>query len=188
VPTFRRWRYGLPEGFTLALNAPRSAMLSRLGPFRVDDELQQGVAWTALAADALGASAVVLRTPSEFTTSGRDRDRFAAFVERLPREPGRSWIWAPAGLWDADRAYPLAEKLGLVCAFDPLTAPAPAGEVLYARLAGLGTQRRFSEASLSRIVEAVMRPDVTRAYVVFDSERSFRDAVSLRKTASEAVA
>jgi uncharacterized protein YecE (DUF72 family) len=186
LPTLRRWRYRLPAGLELALSAPQCTMVSRLGPFRFDDDLQEGLQWTVQAADALGANAVVLRTPSEFTTSRRDRDRFAAFSERLPRQPDRSWIWAPAGLWDADKAYPLAEKLGLVCAFDPLTAPVPAGEVLYARLVGLGTQRRYSEVTLNRIVEAVMLPDVRRAYVAFDSAGSFRDAVSLKRAASEA--
>jgi uncharacterized protein YecE (DUF72 family) len=165
--TLRRWRYRVPEEFVFALVAPRDAIVSRLGPFRFDEAQQQRLGWTVTAADALRAAAVVIQTPVEFTTSRRDRDRFAAFAERLPRERDRLWVWAPAGLWDADSAYPFAEKLGLVCAFDPLTAAVPGGEVLYARLVGLGARRRFSESASSEIAEAVMLPDVRRVYVAF---------------------
>jgi uncharacterized protein YecE (DUF72 family) len=183
-PTLRRWRCQLPGEFVFALNAPRSAIASRLGPFRFDDDLQEGLQWTVQAARALDATAVVIRTPVDFTTSRRDRDRFAAFAERLPREQGRLWVWAPGGLWDPDSAYPLAEKLGMACAFDPLTDPVPAGEVLYGRLIGLGTRRRFSETALREIAATVSLPEVRRAYITFDAEGSLRSAVSLRKTAS----
>jgi uncharacterized protein YecE (DUF72 family) len=180
--TLRRWRYRLPEGFAFALNAPRSAIVSRRGPCRLDAELQQGLDWTLGAAEALGAIAVVMQTPVELTTSARDRDLFTAYVERLPRQQGSLWVWAPSGLWEPESAHPFADKLGLICAFDPLNEPSPKGEVLYARLLGLGTRRRFTEAALREIAGALVLPEVSRAYAAFDSEGSFRSAVSLRKT------
>ncbi len=180
--TLRRWRYQLPERFAFALNAPRGAIVSRQGPLRIDADLQQGLDWTLRAADALGAVAVVMQTPIELTTSTRDRDLFAAYVDRLPRQEGRIWVWEPSGLWEPETAYPFAERLGLVCAFDPLTEPLPGGETLYARLLALGTRRRFTDAALTEIAGSLVRPNVSTAYVAFDSEASFRSAVNLTKT------
>jgi uncharacterized protein YecE (DUF72 family) len=183
--TLYRRRINTPNHLVLSLRAPQCAIVSSLGALRFNDELERGLDWTLQAADALRAKAVVIPTPVGFATSQRERDLLAAFVERLPLDAQRICVWEPSGIWDYEKSYPFAEKLGVVCAFDPLKAPPPPGPILYARLLALGTQSHFSESTLSETLLLLNQPDRKSVYITLDSDSkaSFQQATRLKKLA-----
>ena len=180
IATLSKWRDGLPENFRLSIVAPRKAIWGANGPLRPDDASREATAWWTGAAQALSAHALVLPTPSELTTGQRDRDFFARFVESLQAE-SRTIVWAPTGLWEWSQAYAFAQRLGIVCAFDPLESPVPEGPTLYARITAVGKRTRFTPAILERVANAVTsEDDVETAYVAVESMRSFEEAVQLQ--------
>lgn len=71
-------------------------------------------AWevTKLCASGLGASRVLLRTPSSFSPGTLSRRRFTNFVGTLdPDDP--KLVWEPEGLWTPAEAAAFAEPLGI---------------------------------------------------------------------------
>ena len=180
--TLRRWRKSLPPELEVALLAPRSTRISELGPFRFDGELEKHVAWLVGALAATDAHLVV-PTGTELSTSTRDRERFAAWLARIPRRPDRHVIWAPSGIWEAELARPFAAELGVICAFDPLQDDVPPGPIGYARLQALGGRQRFGERLLNEVLDALDEADHERTYVAIQSERSFREAKMLQQLA-----
>ncbi|MEM9075073.1 MAG: DUF72 domain-containing protein [Myxococcota bacterium] len=182
--TLAKWKATAPE-LRCALVAPRGVTHSEKGVFRFDDELEERIAWFVGALEALDADAVI-PTGSDLTTSQRDRDRFAAFLERLPRRDTRHIVWAPKGLWTTELSAPFGRKLGIVCAFDPLQdEAAPTGSVGYARLKALGGRQRFSEGLLFDIVDAMAQLEYAESFVALESERSFQEASRLRQLWTE---
>jgi uncharacterized protein YecE (DUF72 family) len=172
-----------PNNLVFAIRAPQNAIVSTSGPLRFDDDIREGLDWTVKAAKALRAGVVIIPTPVEFATSRRERDLLTAFADRLPRDRETIWVWEPSGLWDPDKSYPFAEKLDLVCAFDPLREPPPPGKVFYARLPTLGTQTFISESMLDAVLETLTRPHIKTAYAAFDSKRAFQQAKQLKRLA-----
>lgn len=180
--TLKRWRASLPSEFEVAIVAPRATRISALGAFRFDPELERQLAWYCDALVATDGHAVVT-TGAELSTSGRDRERFAAWIARLPKREGRHVIWAPSGIWEAELAQPFATELGIVCAFDPLQDDIPAGPIGYARLQALGARQRFGEGLLTEVLDALDDADHERTYVAIESARSFREAKMLQALA-----
>jgi uncharacterized protein YecE (DUF72 family) len=172
-----------PYNLVFALRAPRNAIVSTSGPLRFDDDIRKGLDWTVKAAEALRADVVIIPTPVEFATSRRERDLLTAFADRIPRDRETIWVWEPSGIWDPEKSYPFAEKLGLVCAFDPLREPPPPGNVFYARLSTLGTQTCISESIFDAVLEKLVQPHIKTVYVAFDSKRAFRQAQKLKRLA-----
>lgn len=91
------------------------------------DTSQVEEAWsaTARAAEAFGASTVVLRTPPSFAPGVRGRRRLEKFVQRR-REEGMRLVWEPEGLWEPDELSLLAQQLDLTL----LTPPPAEGRVV----------------------------------------------------------
>jgi uncharacterized protein YecE (DUF72 family) len=183
APTLKRMRYALPEGFVVALRAPKNALVSARGPLRFDAKLEEGLAWLLAAREALAAKLVVLPTPADFTPGQRDRDLLAEFAKRLPRDAGRHWVWAPSGPWEVEDAEKVAATLGLVLAFDPLQQPLPMAKVVYAQLRTIGARQSFSESLLGDVSALLTSETLTESYVAIDAPRSFGDAVRLQKMA-----
>lgn len=177
--TLQRWRKSLPAELEVALVAPRATRISTLGAFRFDEELEKNIAWLVGALSATDAH-LVIPTGTELSTSTRDRERFAAWLARIPRRPDRHVIWAPTGIWESELARPFAEELGVICAFDPLEDDVPAGPIGYARLQALGGRQRFGEGLLSEVLDALDEADHEKTYVAIQSERSFREAKMLQ--------
>jgi hypothetical protein len=184
--TLRQKRGQLPADVVLSLRAPKSAIVGSRGPLRFDAELEAGLTWLLSARDALGAKLVVLPTPADLTPGARSRDLLAAYVEKLPREPERPFVWAPHGPWEREQAERVASDLGLVLAFDPLEEDCPPGPIAYARLIAIGARRSFSPALLEDALEAL--PPGLPSYAVIESERSFPQASMLQKLANGAQA
>lgn len=184
--TLRQKRGQVPGDVVLSLRAPKSALVGARGPLRFDDELEAGLQWLLAAREALAAKLVVLATPSDLTPGARSRELLAAYVDKLPRDPDRPFVWAPQGAWERDLAERVASDLGLVLAFDPLEEDCPEGPIAYARLVAIGARRSFSPASLEDALEAL--PRQLESYVVIESERSFPQASMLQKIADGAQA
>lgn len=181
--TLKKWRASLPDGFLCALVAPPEALASARGPLRFDDALQAAIAWLREAADAVDARAIVLPTPREMTTGQRDRDLLARYVERLDRKDGRPLVWAPGGLWEPGAAARFAERIEVVCAYDPVETVPPPGPLSYARLQAIGGRTRFPEPLLEEVLDRVAGAGADEAFVSIRSPRSFREAVQLQQLA-----
>jgi uncharacterized protein YecE (DUF72 family) len=179
--TLRRMRHECAPELLLSLRAPQSALCSARGPLRFDAALEQSFQWLLDAREALSAKLVVLPTPADLTPGARDRELLAALAKRLPREPGRHWVWAPSGPWEPDEAERLAESLDLVLAFDPLLQPRPRGPIAYARLRALGARKSFSDALLQDVCALLCAEPAADSFVAIDAPRSFEYATRLQK-------
>ncbi len=180
--TLAGWRGGLPEGFVLSLVAPRAAVASRRGPMRFDEELEAGLGWFLEAAAALDARVLVVPTEADITTGQRDRDRLAAYFDRIPRD--RVVVWAPSGLWEPDQAHRLATKLGIQAAFDPLEDPVPPDPIVYGRMRAIGGRQRFTEGMLMDAFAEIVAAEPDEAFVAIESPRSFKEATRLVQIAT----
>lgn len=181
--TLAEWREALPEGFVVSLVAPRTAVASPAGPMRFDEGMSAGLDWLVEAADVLAVRAIVVPTEADTTTGQRDRDRLAAYFDRIPRQ-GRLVVWSPTGLWEPDEAARFARRLGIQRAVDPLEDPPSDDEVPYARMRAIGTRRRFSEDMLYEALAGVMATEPAEAFVAIESPRSFREATRLSQIAA----
>ena len=177
-------RKQLPEGFAIALRAPRASVISSLGPLRANPELETALGWLLGAADAAEAQAVVIPTPAELTPGARSRDLLREYVARLPPRQGRVYVWSPAGLWEPHDMHALAAELGLVCAFDPLEAKRPPGAIAYATLRALGHRTSFTPAALGDAFARLLTPGTELAYLSVDSDRGFDIARRARQLAA----
>ncbi len=184
--TLRRMRHELPEGFTLALRAPHSTLCSARGPLRFDPALERSFGWLLQAHDALDAKLLVLPTPADLTPGARDRELLSELAARLPRAPGRHFVWMPSGPWEIEDAATLAASLDLVLGFDPLLQPRPAGRVTYARLLALGARTGFSDAVLEDVCALLEGEPEAESFVAIDAARSFEYARRLQKLADAA--
>ena len=178
--TLAKWRETLPESFQVALVVPKRVVVMEGGAYRPSDELDKGIKWIQQAQKVTGAHVVL---PSYgLTTSERDRGYFERVLGAIQCDA--HIIFAPGGLWETELAAPFCEKLGVVCAYDPLTDDAPEGDVGYARVAAIGARQRFSEGLLEDIVDAVADSGASTVYVAIESPRSFREAQNLVRVAS----
>jgi uncharacterized protein YecE (DUF72 family) len=185
VASLKRMRADAPEELVLALRAPRSSLNSERGPLRFDAALERSFAWLLEAREALGAKVVVLPTPSDLSTGQRDRDLLSAFAERLPREEGRYYVWAPSGPWEPEAAEQMAQELDLVLAFDPLHEPLPAGKAAYARLRAIGARRSFSESVLEDVAALLAADPERDSFVAIEAPRGHTHAIKLLQLAGE---
>jgi uncharacterized protein YecE (DUF72 family) len=187
----RKLRAGVPEtvGFTVQASrflweplpdgAPVQGDPSRYGRFQTTDE--NLALWERCLeyAAALCAEALLLLTAADFTPTRGNRDRLAAFLERV-RRPGIPVAWAPRGPWESEGAAGLARALHLVPAVDPLRDEVPDGEVAYLRLgpfSHLGT--RLGTYDLERIADAARSRDLS--FCLFGTSRALDDARALRE-------
>ncbi len=183
--TLNAWRAALPEGFDLALRAPRACIVSPLGPLRVDAKVESALAWVLDAADALQARAVVLPTPADLAPGKRSRELLTAYAARLRRSSGRHYVWAPSGVWEPEETNQLCADLDLVRAFDPLQMQRPQGPVVYAQLCAMGHRSSFSQAALDDALSVITSEETTAAWVSVDSQCSFEVAKRLQRLAAE---
>jgi uncharacterized protein YecE (DUF72 family) len=184
--TLASMRRELPEGFALALRAPRAAVVGARGALRPDAELEAGLTWLKAAADALAVQAVVFSTPVDLTPGGRSRELLRDYVKQLPRVEGRHYVWSAQGAWEPEETHALCEELGLVRAFDPLETAATPGSVVYATLRALGHRSGFSLSVLADALQRTLthRPD--EVFIAVDAERGFDIARRLQTLANEA--
>lgn len=174
--TLAKWREKLPEGFVLALRAPKRSWNSPEGPLRPGEALDEGIAWLLEATAAVEASFVVVATDARVTTGARDRQRLRDYFGRLTRTEGVSLVWRPKGLWEPEQVQSMARSLSVIGAFDAAEDPAPRRDVVYGSLFAEGLRRSFAHAQLLEVVDNIAASGASRAYVTIESPQSFREA------------
>ena len=168
------WKKQRPENFTYGVVAPAALYGERDWPLRDANRVQAELDRLANNLDAIGAGALVLRTPMAVSPGSVALKRFLPVLERA-RKVSPLVVWDPAGLWERDEAVTVAEEYGAVVACDPLHADVSDESLIYARLRGLGVDRDYSPERLEDLLERVSHADA--AWVVFDSANAWRDAV-----------
>lgn len=180
--TLGRWRTELPASFRFALVAPSSLWGERDWPLRDAAALERGLQWLGHAVAALKPEVLVLRSPPAVRPGTAGLRRLKELFPRVERLAERL-VWDPVGLWEREEA--LAEVAGtkVVVACDPLHDAPKSEAVVYARIRGLGTQRRLHAGRLEDVALALRDSQV--AYVVFDSEDALAEAVRFSKLVSD---
>ncbi len=171
--TLRRWRKAVPPHFTFAIVAGPN-----VGKLKTSEAFEAELAWMLSTANALEARVLVIPTPPDVTPSKLWRDRFAALLERLPRD-ATTIVWEPSGLWEHEDAAVQAKAWGVVLSVDPSRDVVPVGPTAFARLRALGGTRSYSVAALEKIAGALA--DRADAYVVIETSSALREAKALRR-------
>jgi len=175
-------RKSAPEGFEHGIVAPASLYGERDWPLRDPALLRSELDRLKNFCDALGASTLVFKTPMAISPGSVSLKRFAPVLERA-QAIVENVIWAPAGLWEREDAVRFADDYGALVACDPLRDEPDDSDVVYARMRGIGEDRRYSMAKLEALAESL--DGVEHAYVVFESAESWREALGFRKLVGE---
>jgi uncharacterized protein YecE (DUF72 family) len=176
--SLQHWRQTSPEGFVHAVVAPPALYGDRDYPLRDAQATATELDRLSTVVGQLGAGVVVLRTPMAVAPGSAALERFKALLAKATGR-FRRVVWDPAGLWEPESAVKIARPLGALVVTDPLHDD-PTGEaVVYARLRGLGTDRRYHAGMLEDLVARL--EGVTEAYVVFASEGALREARALAR-------
>jgi hypothetical protein len=167
------WKKHRPEGFTYGLVAPASLYGDPSWPLRDPAVVRSELDRLANNLDALGAGVLVLRTPMAVSPGSVALQRFSPVLERA-KKVAPVVVWDPSGLWEREAAVEHASKFGAIVACDPLHDEID-GPVAYARMRGLGVDRRYHVGRLGEIAEALSACD--EAFVVFESGSAWREAL-----------
>ena len=176
------WRKHTPEGFTYGLVAPASFYGDPSWPLRDPAALRSETDRLLNLADALGAGALVFRTPMAVSPGSVALGRMAPVFERA-RKALDVVAWDPAGLWEREDAAEHAEKFGVLAACDPLHDEVDE-PVVYARMRGLGFDNKYHSGRLEELAEALAGCE--EAFVVFESGGAWREALKFAGIAAGA--
>ncbi|MFO0609982.1 MAG: DUF72 domain-containing protein [Polyangiales bacterium] len=176
------WRKHTPESFTYGLVAPASFYGDPSWPLRDPAAVRSETDRLLNLADALGAGALVFRTPMAVSPGSVALGRMAPVFERA-RKALDVVAWDPAGLWERDAAAEHAEKFGVLTACDPLHDEVDE-PVVYARMRGLGFDNKYHSGRLEELAEALAGCE--EAFVVFESGGAWREALKFAGIAAGA--
>jgi uncharacterized protein YecE (DUF72 family) len=165
----RRIRSEVPEGFSFSLVVPPK--LAELAVSDLDPALVEA---TRVAANALGARWLALRTPASVAPSARSRARLARLIEGM-QGAAQSIAWEPRGVWTDEDAEATAAELGVVLVRDLAEYEAPPGPVIYTRLLALGRNSRIGAGTIEMVAERIEGAE--EAFVIAEG----RGAVGLAK-------
>lgn len=171
--TLRRWRKAVTPQFEFAVVAGPS-----VGKLKASDALETELEAMLTTATTLESRLLVVPTAPDVTPSKLWRDRFAKFLERLPRDVA-TIVWEPSGLWEHEDAAVQAKAWGVVLSVDPSRDIVPVGQVAFARLRALGGTRSYSTAALEKIANAI--GDRRDAYVVLETQNALKEGKTLRR-------
>jgi uncharacterized protein YecE (DUF72 family) len=178
-----RWREDVGDEFVFALVAPPSLWGERDWPLRDAEATSREIDRLANLVHLLEPRAIVLRTPPAVRPGTVAFKRFLDVAARV-KKLAPVCVWEPQGLWERDDAKAAVAGLGLVVAADPLRDDVAGEPVVYARMRGLGSDRRYHSGRLEDLVDAVR--DAEEVFVVFDTPTGYGDALRLMATASGA--
>ncbi|MBI5512746.1 MAG: DUF72 domain-containing protein [Deltaproteobacteria bacterium] len=176
--SLQRWRQDAPEGFVHAVVAPPALYGDRDFPLRDEATTATELDRLSTAAGQLGAAVVVLRTPMAIAPGSAALERFKALLARATAR-FRRVVWDPAGLWEPEGAVRVAHPLGALVVTDPLHDEPTGEKVAYARLRGLGIDRRYHTGMLEDLASRLEGLD--EVFVVFASEGAWREARALSR-------
>jgi uncharacterized protein YecE (DUF72 family) len=173
-----RWRTEVGEAMVWSVVTPASFWGERDWPLRDEKATTAEIDRLVNVVKPLAARAVVLRTPASIRPGTVAAKRFVAVAERV-RKMAPVVAWEPGGLWERDDAQELVAGTGVIVVADPLRDDVENESVVYARMRGLGSDRRYHAGRLEEIVVALANCE--EAFIVFDTQESFAEATRLRK-------
>lgn len=170
--TLRGWNAERPDGFDYVLGAHRWIGIEPLdekgappiegfekrdfGLFASTDANRALWQETAAQAEALGANAVIIRTPPGFSPSEINRSNLRSFLADVVGEVPYEFVWEARGLWTREQRQELAAELGITLALDPYDEPTlpdpPEGPAYYTVTAPNG-RVRFSQEDFFDLAE-----------------------------------
>lgn len=163
----------VPEG----LHAAGAAGGGIAGPFSPLDKAMAIWERLELAADMLGAGALVLQTKPSFTPTQANRAALRRFFGSVEDYKGKI-VWMAGGLWDPHEVADLCEELGMERGVDPLSLEEPEERRWsYGRVQGLGKEK-LSGTDLDRLAEWCVWSG--SGYCVVDTLEAEKDARMLR--------
>lgn len=171
--TMKRWRKNVPPSFEFAVVAGPA-----VGKLKASDDLETELEAFLTTATTLESRLLVVPTAPDVTPSKLWRDRFAALLDRLPRDVS-TIVWEPSGLWEHEDAAVQAKAWGVTLSTDPSRDIIPVGQVVFARLRSLGGTRSYSAAALEKIANAI-GTERRDAYVVIETSGALKEAKTLR--------
>lgn len=184
--TLNRWRTQIPEACEVAIAVTRRTHAGKAGALRFEKPGAQG--WVDDSIVALRPRFVVLATGPELSTGSRDRALLEAFVTSVQAR-GPRVVWQPRGLWEADVARALSERIGCLLALDILgsdpttlapVAPRPAvGGIVYGRIQAIGVHARLGDGHLRRALDEALSTGAEEVRLVVESEDAYRRASRL---------
>jgi uncharacterized protein YecE (DUF72 family) len=162
--------------------------VENFGLFKDTPECRRAWASTLEGALAVQASVILLETPTSFTPSTANKDRFKAWAQGWSGRPaGLPIAWFPSGFWQREEAIELASDLGIILAVDPFlepNEPLPPGPIGYFKLNGrVGLGNSYTADDLERLHLLAAAYDTL--YAVFRTETSTKDARQLQRLAAE---
>jgi uncharacterized protein YecE (DUF72 family) len=170
------WRAEVGDDFVFALVAQPALWGEPDWPLRDDKAVRPEIDRLTNVANALKPRALVLRTPASIRPGTAALKRFFGVVERLEKL-APICVWEPSGVWEHEAAVEAAADTKLVVASDPLRDDIEGETIVYARMRGLGSDRRYHTGRLEDLAEAIA--DAEEAFVVFATDTAFREATKL---------
>ncbi|MEZ4462542.1 MAG: hypothetical protein R3E66_23010 [bacterium] len=124
LKTLNTWRVKSPKGFafvthTQPLVAQTLVTLGDRGATTFDADFDEVWAATAARAKALGAKAVLLSTPFDFSPSTTSRKLIADFGSKATKACKLPIIWENVGMWSPDSSAEIASSCGMTLLHDP---------------------------------------------------------------------
>lgn len=171
-----RWREELGDAFMFAVVAPQALWGDKEFPLRDAKALRSEIDRIQNVTGALKPRALVLRTPTSIRPGSAGFKRFLENLEQF-KKLAPVIVWEPLGVWEHDEAIAAVRGTGLVVASDPLRDPVAGETIVYARMKGLGADRRYHEGRLEDL--AVALGDSTEAFIVFDTPSGYNEATKL---------
>jgi uncharacterized protein YecE (DUF72 family) len=154
-----------------------------LGLFQDSKWVKDAYQKTKDAADLLQARSILFETPTEFTPSKDNQERFIRFFSEIDRG-GRLMVWSPRGPWDLEQMETLAKKTDVVIAYEPQLTPMddderpPEGDIGYFMLRGpSGRRRRYASFELESYLR--LASQYKQCFVIFSHDAAFSDATAL---------
>jgi uncharacterized protein YecE (DUF72 family) len=130
------------------------------------------------AAEALGASVIVVPTGPRFTPTKRYEQQLGDIADKV-RIDGIHVAWEPRGVWTPEESEALATAHQMLLVRDLTRLAAPKGPVVYTRLLPLGMGARLGQTSLEQL--AAHLQDAKTAFVIVQAEGAKRARTALRE-------
>jgi len=177
----RHFRETVPAEFQFTVVLPRD--VAALSATSVGDP---SLGPALAAAEVLGPSWLLLRTPPSVAPSERSRRRMAELVTKL-KASGSRVAWEMRGVWSPEDAEAFAAEIEIVLVRDIAQFDAPPGPVVYTRLLTLGQQSRIGQGAIERVAERLEDAGAEEAIVVVEGRgapgvaRRLREALGLEQ-------
>lgn len=172
-----RWRTEAGGAMVWAVVTPAIFWGEKDWPLRDEKATQAEIDRLVNVVKPLGARVVVLRTPPSIRPGTVAAKKFLAVAERV-QKMAPVVVWEPNGLWEREDAQALVKGTSIIVSADPLRDDVEGEPVVYARMRGLGADRRYHAGRLEEIVVALAACE--EAFVIFDTQDSFKEASRLR--------